>query len=148
MQTKYASPSDLAGPIENAVKSVDSSYNCNAYLCRGYQYEDNADNVHAVTSGEVITFHIDLVAGHHPGWANVSVIDLASNTAIGDPLVEWSNWPDSKSGPPRNDTDFTITIPDTLSTACDEGGKCAIQWYWWSDSNSQTYESCLDFYVK
>lgn len=60
---------DLAGPIENAMKSVDSTYKCNAYLCRGYQYEDNTDNVHAVKAGDVLTFHIDLVAGHHPGYA-------------------------------------------------------------------------------
>ncbi|RYC65913.1 hypothetical protein CHU98_g280 [Xylaria longipes] len=138
---------DLAGPIENAMSAADSSYKCNAYLCRGYQYEDNVDNVHAVKVGDVLTFHIDLVAGHHPGYANVSVVDLASNTVLGEPLVSWDNWPDSASGPPRNDTDFKVTIPNTLSTACNEGGKCAIQWYWWSISNSQTYESCLDFYV-
>ncbi|KAI1818007.1 hypothetical protein GGS20DRAFT_530540 [Poronia punctata] len=139
---------DLAGPIENAVKSADADYKCNAYLCRGYQYEDNEDNVHAVKANDEITFHIDLVAGHHPGYSNVSVVDLATNTVIGDPLVYWDDWPDATSGPPRNDTDFTVTIPDSLDTACDAGGKCAIQWYWWSESNSQTYESCLDFYVK
>ncbi|KAI1196762.1 hypothetical protein F5X97DRAFT_325161 [Nemania serpens] len=139
---------DLAGPIENAMKSVDSTYKCNAYLCRGYQYEDNQDNVRAVKAGDVLTFHIDLVAGHHPGYANVSVVDLASNKIIGNELVSWSNWPDSTSGPPRNDTDFKVTIPNTLSKACNTGGKCAIQWYWWSISNSQTYESCVDFYVK
>ncbi|KAI2629464.1 hypothetical protein GGS21DRAFT_545347 [Xylaria nigripes] len=139
---------DIAGPIEDAVDDADEDYHCNAYLCRGYQYEDNEDKVQAVKAGDVLTFHIDLIAGHHPGYANVSVVDLKSNTVIGDPLVKWDNWPDSKSGPPRNDTDFTATIPDTLGTACNEGGKCAIQWYWWSISNSQTYESCLDFYVE
>ncbi|KAI1152769.1 hypothetical protein F4825DRAFT_417903, partial [Nemania diffusa] len=138
---------DLAGPIENAMNAADASYKCNAYLCRGYQYEDNVDNVHAVKAGDVLTFHIDLVAGHHPGYANVSVVDLASNEIIGDELVSWADWPDSTSGPPRNDTDFKVTIPNTLATTCDVGGKCAIQWYWWSISNSQTYESCLDFYV-
>ncbi|KAI1825452.1 hypothetical protein F4861DRAFT_537919 [Xylaria intraflava] len=139
---------DITGPIENAMNSADADYNCNAYLCRGYQWEDNEDKVQVVQAGDVLTFHIDLVAGHHPGYANVSVVDLASNTVIGEPLVQWDNWPDSKSGPPRNDTDFQATIPDTLGTACDEGGKCAIQWYWWSISNSQTYESCVDFYVE
>ncbi|GAP82764.2 putative chitin binding protein [Rosellinia necatrix] len=135
---------DLAGPIENAMKAVDASYNCNAYLCRGYQYEDNVSKLKAVSAGDVLTFHIDLVAGHHPGYANVSVVNLASNTVIGAPLVSWADWPDSTSGPPRND----ITIPNTLASACDEGGKCAIQWFWWSISNSQTYESCVDFYVQ
>ncbi|KAJ8121884.1 hypothetical protein ONZ43_g1780 [Nemania bipapillata] len=95
---------DLAGPIENAMSAADANYKCNAYLCRGYQYEDNEDNVHAVKAGDVLTFHIDLVAGHHPGYANVSVVDLASNKIIGDELVSWANWPDSTSGPPRNDS--------------------------------------------
>ncbi|KAI1267455.1 hypothetical protein F5Y18DRAFT_303480 [Xylariaceae sp. FL1019] len=139
--------SDLAGPIENAVDSADANYNCNAYLCRGYQYEDNTSNVMALTAGDVIPCHIDLVAGHHPGWSNVSVVDLAANKIIGDELIYWADWPDSTSGPPRNDTDFNVTIPDGLGSACDEGGQCAIQWYWWSDSNDQTYESCLDFYI-
>ncbi|KAI8623617.1 hypothetical protein F5Y19DRAFT_481532 [Xylariaceae sp. FL1651] len=129
---------DITGPIENAMAYVDSDYNCNAYLCRGYQYEDNVDKVHALKAGDVLTSHIKLVAGHHPGYANVSVVDLASNVVIGDQLLYWANWPDSTSGPPRNDTDFNITIPGNLGSACDIGGKCAIQWYWWPISNSQT----------
>ncbi|KAH9896177.1 hypothetical protein F4778DRAFT_745366 [Xylariomycetidae sp. FL2044] len=139
---------DLAGPIENAVAVVDADYNCNLYLCRGYQYEDNIDNVQVVHAGDVMYFHIDLVAGHKPGYANVSVIDLAANTAIGEPLRSWDNWPDSASGPPRDDIDFNVTIPDSLTSSCSEGGQCAIQWYWYSQSNSQTYESCLDFYIE
>ncbi|TGJ82217.1 hypothetical protein E0Z10_g6565 [Xylaria hypoxylon] len=139
---------DRAGPIENAVTSTDSNYKCNAYMCRGYQYEDNVSKLRAVTAGEVIAFHIDLIAGHHPGYANVSIVNLATNKAIGTPLVNWADWPDSTSGPPRNDTDFTVTIPNTLATACDVGGKCAIQWFWYATGNKQTYESCVDFYVQ
>ncbi|KAL2783292.1 hypothetical protein BJX66DRAFT_345051, partial [Aspergillus keveii] len=60
---------DIAGPIENAMAKADADYNCNAYLCRGYQFDDNADNVLAVTAGEVLYFHVDLIAGHHPGYA-------------------------------------------------------------------------------
>lgn len=62
-------PTDIAGPIENAVEEADEDYNCNAYLCRGYQFEDNSDNVKVVKGGDVLDFHIDLVAGHHPGYA-------------------------------------------------------------------------------
>ncbi|EMR70538.1 putative chitin binding protein [Eutypa lata UCREL1] len=138
---------DIAGPIENAMEDVDADYNCNAFLCRGYQYEDNVDNVKEVKAGDLLDFHIDLIAGHHPGYANVSVIDLATNEAIGGPLRSWDNWPDSTSGPPRDDIDFNVTIPDTIASACDAGGKCAIQWYWYASGNEQTYESCLDFYV-
>lgn len=60
---------DIAGPIENAVAEADDDYNCNAYLCRGYQFEDNSDNVKVVKGGDVLYFHIDLIAGHHPGYA-------------------------------------------------------------------------------
>ncbi|KAI7780554.1 hypothetical protein LA080_015955 [Diaporthe eres] len=138
---------DPAGPIENSVKVADASYKCNLYLCRGYQYEDNTDKVQVYAAGDVVTFHVDLVAAHRPGWANVSVIDLASNKAIGDPVKVWDVWPDNVAGG-GDDVDFNITIPNSLGSACNAGGKCALQWFWWSNSNSQTYESCVDFYVK
>lgn len=60
---------DLAGPIENGVKNADEDYNCNAYLCRGYQYEDNEASLHTFSAGEVVDFHVDLIAGHRPGYA-------------------------------------------------------------------------------
>lgn len=63
---------DIAGPIENAMEDVDADYNCNAFLCRGYQYEDNVDNVKEVKAGDLLDFHIDLIAGHHPGYAVIS----------------------------------------------------------------------------
>ncbi|KAK8060970.1 hypothetical protein PG996_010900 [Apiospora saccharicola] len=139
---------DIASPIEDAMKKADVNYNCNAYLCRGYQLEDNLENVQSVKAGDVIDFHIALIAGHHPGYANVSVVDLTTNRVLGEPLRYWADWPDSTSGPPRNDIDFNVTIPETLSSACDMAGKCAIQWYWWASKNKQTYESCVDFYME
>ncbi|KAK8119999.1 uncharacterized protein PG998_004625 [Apiospora kogelbergensis] len=142
---------DTASPIEDAMKKADENYNCNAYLCRGYQLEDNLESVQAVKAGGVIDFHIDLIAGHHPGYAVSTfkvVVDLSTNQVIGEPLRYWADWPDSTSRPPRNDIDFNITIPETLSSACDVAGKCAIQWYWWASKNKQTYESCVDFYLE
>lgn len=68
--------SDIAGPIENAMEYVDDDYNCNAFLCRGYQFDDNSGNVHAVTTGDVLDFHIDLIAGHRPGYAVRNSEDL------------------------------------------------------------------------
>ncbi|GJC88030.1 hypothetical protein ColLi_10868 [Colletotrichum liriopes] len=141
--------SDTAGPIENAIKVADADYKCNLFLCRGYQYEDNEDNVRAVTTGEVIPFHIDLVAGHRPGHANISVIDLANNTVLGEPLITWDDWPTTNPDPlADNSADFNVTIPDNLASLCDVGGKCAIQWFWYAETNKQTYESCIDFYVE
>ncbi|KAH6635032.1 hypothetical protein B0J18DRAFT_36892 [Chaetomium sp. MPI-SDFR-AT-0129] len=136
---------DPAGPIENGVAQAGSSLGCNAYLCRGYQYEDNEAVPYGV--GEVVVFHVDLIAGHHPGFANVSVIDLATNTILGDPLKVWDDWPNATATTPRSDIDFNVTIPESLTSACDAGGKCAIQWYWYAGGNKQTYESCVDFYV-
>ncbi|KAI9148227.1 hypothetical protein HJFPF1_12054 [Paramyrothecium foliicola] len=137
---------DLAGPIEAAVKTVDSNYKCNAYVCRGYQYEDNKSNLHSFKAGDVVDFHVNLVAGHRPGYAkNVSIIDPVGNKVIGDPLKTWQAWPVNNPGPDRDDLDFKITIPEGLTSTCNEGGKCVIQWYWYSLSNSQTYESCVDF---
>lgn len=60
---------DLAGPIEVAVDAADADYNCNAYVCRGFQYEDNVDLLQTYQAGDVVDFHIDLIAGHRPGYA-------------------------------------------------------------------------------
>ncbi|PSN70549.1 hypothetical protein BS50DRAFT_662797 [Corynespora cassiicola Philippines] len=138
---------DIAGPIENAMAKADSSYKCDAYLCRGYQYEDNTDNVQAYKAGDVVDFHVNLVAGHRPGYANISVVDLAANKIIGEPLIEWGYWPCNSKNPCDNDIDFNVTIPDSLASTCAEGGQCALQWYWIATDKPQTYESCLDFTV-
>ena len=61
--------SDPAGPIENAMAKADASYKCNAYLCRGYQYEDNVGRVQHYSAGQIVPFFVDLVAAHKPGWA-------------------------------------------------------------------------------
>ncbi|KAK2768722.1 hypothetical protein FQN54_000578 [Arachnomyces sp. PD_36] len=139
---------DLAGPLEEVVEDADADFNCNVYVCRGYQYEDNEANLQTFQAGDVVDFHIDLVAGHRPGYANVTVIDPVKNVVIGAPLKTWEAWPVENPGPDRDDTDFTVTIPEDLGSVCTEGGNCAIQWYWYAEGNSQTYESCVDFIVK
>lgn len=60
---------DLAAPIEAAVATPGTDYKCNAYVCRGYQYEDNVERLQTYKAGDVVPFHINLVAGHRPGWA-------------------------------------------------------------------------------
>ncbi|KAL4876877.1 hypothetical protein BJY04DRAFT_222551 [Aspergillus karnatakaensis] len=111
------------------------------------QFEDNTDNVLEVSVGEVLYFHVDLIAGHHPGYAIVSIVDTATNSIIGDPLRPWDDWPNHLSGPPRDDIDYNVTIPDSLGTQCSSAGSCVIQWYWYASGNEQTYECCNDFYV-
>ncbi|KIY68190.1 hypothetical protein CYLTODRAFT_421860 [Cylindrobasidium torrendii FP15055 ss-10] len=140
---------DLTGPIENSLAVVDSSTTdaCNLLQCRGFTYADNKAKVQTYSVGDVVDFEIDLVA-HHTGYANVSVIDLASNTAI-ERLFTWPVYADSTLGPskwPKNDTEFSVTIPD-VSSECATAGACAIQWFWYATENSQTYESCVDFVI-
>lgn len=65
----YHGPSDPYEPIENALAKVHTDYNCNAYLCKGYQYTDNTAYLQTYKAGQVVTFHVDLVAAHKPGWA-------------------------------------------------------------------------------
>lgn len=138
---------DKTGPIENGVAKAGSELGCNPFLCRGYQYEDN--EAVEYQPGQVIDFHVDLVAGHHPGYAvsricqpcslshsmatwplrllmlsqatsffcyiivvltkvfleplkNVSIVDLETNTIIGNPLRSWDDYPNA-SETPRTD---------------------------------------------
>ncbi|KAK4121990.1 hypothetical protein N657DRAFT_103004 [Parathielavia appendiculata] len=137
---------DRAGPIEDGVAKAGADLKCNAFLCRGYQYEDNSATEYK--PGQVIDFKVDLIAGHRPGYANVSIVDLANNKIIGSPLRSWDSYPNATATTPRSDINFNVTIPRNLGTVCSTGGKCAIQWYWYATRNQQTYESCVDFYVK
>ncbi|KAF9031249.1 hypothetical protein BDZ89DRAFT_949010 [Hymenopellis radicata] len=140
---------DPYGPIEDAVKKIDSTYDaaaCHLYFCKGYQIEDNASNTRVYNVGDVVPMTVELVA-HHTGYANVSVVDLAAQVPLAR-LLTWSVYANSSLGPskwPANETSFSVTIPDTLGDACKEAGACAIQWYWYATENSQTYESCIDF---
>ncbi|KAF8885217.1 hypothetical protein BD779DRAFT_1673850 [Infundibulicybe gibba] len=140
--------SDIYGPIENAVKKIDSGYNataCHLFFCRGYQYADNTANTRAYKPGTVVNMLVDLEA-HHTGYANVSIFDLATQKAIGSPLMNWPVYANDTLGPadwPANETNFNVVIPN-LGTKCSAPGACAIQW-WWYGYNGQTYESCVDF---
>lgn len=60
---------DLAGPIEEASKVADADYACDVYACRGYQFEDNESALQTYQAGDVVSFHVDLIAGHRPGYA-------------------------------------------------------------------------------
>lgn len=64
------------------MKLAEADYNCDAFLCRGYTYEDNVDNVRVVKAGDVIDFHVDMIAGHRPGYA---VSGLPTQPCLIDP---------------------------------------------------------------
>ncbi|KAK3290855.1 uncharacterized protein B0H64DRAFT_446675 [Chaetomium fimeti] len=89
----------------------------------------------------------DLIAVVSTGkCANTSIIDTTTNSAIGEPLRSWDQWPaviTGATGPTA--INFDVTIPDTLRPSCNKAGKCVMQWYWYAVENEQTYESCVDF---
>ncbi|KAG7442147.1 uncharacterized protein BT62DRAFT_906694 [Guyanagaster necrorhizus] len=134
--------------VENAAAKIDSDYNataCYLFFCRGYQYEDNVDSTRVYATGQVVPFAVDIEA-HHTGYANVSVVNLATQTPIAR-LFTWDVYANDSLGPsqwPKNESSFNVTIPD-LGDTCTTASACAIQWWWYATKNVQTFESCVDF---
>ncbi|KAI1180269.1 hypothetical protein F4777DRAFT_307028 [Nemania sp. FL0916] len=134
--------------------AADSGYDaaqCNLWLCRGVQVGDNLANVQNYTAGQSVNVKIALSIPH-AGSANVSVVDTKTNTIIGEPLISWAaGYADERQfysqTLPANQTDFNVTIPDTLGAQCAAAGDCVIQWWWYGNGAKQTYEACIDFTV-
>ncbi|KAL4871217.1 hypothetical protein BDV12DRAFT_164419 [Aspergillus spectabilis] len=143
---------DRAGNIQGElqVASGQSDYDttaCDIWLCKGYKFADNTDNVQSYTAGQVVDVVVDIVAPH-TGVANVSIVDTATNSVIGAPLISWDEgYASTATGVTEDETNFSITIPDDLGSQCAEAGACVIQWYWFAEDIDQTYESCVDFTV-
>ncbi|KAI0132410.1 hypothetical protein BJ170DRAFT_592367 [Xylariales sp. AK1849] len=137
--------SDSYGNIqgEEQLVSTDFTDECNLWLCKGMQYADNTNNVQSYTAGEVVAMTYDIRAPH-TGVANVSIVDTASNSVIGDALLSWDVYASNSASIPANETSFSVTMPD-LGSQCSMAGACVIQHYWYSESAGQTYESCVDF---
>ena len=95
---------------------------CNLWLCKGYQFADNAANVQSYTAGQVIDLDV-WIRIPHSGHANVSVVDTASNSVIGEPLIAWPNNYAASANPPADQTNFSIEIPE-LGDKCTEAGAC------------------------
>ncbi|KAH8880825.1 hypothetical protein GQ53DRAFT_522335 [Thozetella sp. PMI_491] len=124
----------------------DKGYNsakCNLYLCKGFQFEDNKDQVQKYKPGDVIDMEV-FIRIPHKGYANVSVVDLAANKPIGEPLKTWASNYAASLDNPKDQTSFSVKVP-SLDGKCTTPGACAIQWYWFGQG--QTYESCIDFVV-
>lgn len=120
---------------------------CHLWQCRGYQFDDaTADSIQSFTAGEKVPFVVD-VAAPHTGVANVSVIDLAANSVIGDALISWDSYASTATGVQPGDENFSVTIPSDLPSTCSSKGGCALQWWWDARSIDQTYISCVDFVV-
>lgn len=120
---------------------------CHLWQCRGYQFDDaTADSIQSFTAGQKVPFVVD-VAAPHTGVANVSVIDLAANSVIGDALISWDEYASTATGVKDSDENFSVTIPSDLPSTCATKGGCALQWWWDARSIDQTYISCVDFVV-
>lgn len=117
----------------------------NAFLCRGAQFEDNANNVQQFKAGQVVQMKA-LIPIPHAGPMNVSVVSTATNAVIAGPLISFDVYADeSLAALPPNNTDFSVTMPNITAAACGQAGQCVLQWFWFGTNAKQTYESCVDF---
>jgi hypothetical protein len=143
--------SDNYGNIQGElqVAKTQSDYNeaeCNIWQCKGFKFADNTANVQSWAAGQTVDFKFD-VRAPHTGTANVSIVNTATNTIIGEPLITYADFADNSKTIPANETAFTITIPSDLGDTCATAGACVVQHYWNAASIDQTYESCVDFTV-
>lgn len=115
-------------------------------MCKGAQFADNQKNVQQFSAGQVVPFKAALPIPHE-GPANVSIIDTATNTVIGLPLIEFDTYADENLAVlPLNNTAFKVQMPTNLAVgACEVAGACTMQWFWFGTNAQQTYENCVDF---
>ncbi|CCO35686.1 hypothetical protein BN14_09804 [Rhizoctonia solani AG-1 IB] len=128
---------DAAGPIESEIARIGSDFN---------PFSDNQATIQSYKPGQVVNIDLDIINHHSPGYANVSVIDSATNTRVGQPLIAWNPYFASGYPYPKSEENFNITIPE-LNGKCKVAGECVIQYHWYSTGSSQTYQNCIDFTV-
>ncbi|KAF5538783.1 hypothetical protein FNAPI_10976 [Fusarium napiforme] len=147
-QPFYQQSSDINGNVQGIKQVVGSNFNakeCNLWLCKGFQFDDNKDNVQSYKLGEKIDFDVN-IAAPHTGYANVSVVKTSTDKMIGEPLIEFENYA-ANAGLNPNNTAFSVTLPESLGGECTKAGDCVLQWFWDAPDINQTYESCVDFVV-
>ncbi|RPA97689.1 hypothetical protein L873DRAFT_1828911 [Choiromyces venosus 120613-1] len=140
---------DAAGPVELLLQSASSIVDaraCNLFLCKGYQFDDNVNNVQSFALGETVNMQVQIIAPH-TGYANVSIVDTKSNTIKGSELISWDNYASTSTGVTADETNFSIVIPQDLA-GCAPPAECVIQWFWFAPPGvQQTYEGCVDFVI-
>ncbi|KAK3389834.1 hypothetical protein B0H63DRAFT_104712 [Podospora didyma] len=133
--------SDGTIPLESVSSPLAS---CKLDLCRGALFADNVNRVQQFSVGQVVALTAILPIPHE-GPANVSIVQTATNSVLGQPLIVFDSYADeSLAVLPANNTAFSVTIPAT-GAACVTPGDCVLQWFWFGTSAKQTYESCIDF---
>jgi predicted carbohydrate-binding protein with CBM5 and CBM33 domain len=125
MVTFYKSDNTSYPEALKRSKGWDTGYNaakCNLYLCKGFQFDDNKDNVHKYKAGEEVNMEV-FIRIPHKGYANVSVVDLQANSVIGEPLKVWKDNYAASLNNPVDQTKFSVRIPE-LSGKCTEANQC------------------------
>ncbi|KAH8112845.1 hypothetical protein DFH11DRAFT_1728196 [Phellopilus nigrolimitatus] len=117
---------------------------CQLFLCKGTQFADNTANVQRFSQGQTVPMEV-FIQAPHTGVANVSVVNLKTNSVIGSPLIYWSDYASTSHTIPANNTQFSVTIPTDLGSTCSTAGDCALQWWWDARPIDQTYMACVDF---
>jgi hypothetical protein len=115
-------PEALLRANPGGLKAPYDPKNCNLWLCKGYQFADNTAKVQSYTAGQVVDVDV-WIRIPHKGYANVSVVDTASNSVIGTPLIAWPDNYAASANPPADQTKFSIKIPE-LGDKCTEAGAC------------------------
>ena len=96
---------------------------CNLWLCKGYQFADNAANVQSYTVGQSVDMEVNIRIPHR-GYANVSVVDTSTNSVVGTPLLVWGDGYAASAQPPADQTRFSVKIPAEAEGRCVEAGVC------------------------
>ena len=148
MQVYYNQMGDNYGNVQGElqVAATQNDYKedpCNIWMCKGFKFADNKDNVQSYSAGETVPITVDIRAPH-TGYANVSIVKTSTNTMISDILKSWDVYASTSSPIPDGNENFEITMPD-VGGECATAGDCVIQWYWNAPDIDQTYESCIDF---
>ncbi|RMY56046.1 hypothetical protein D0865_03851 [Hortaea werneckii] len=149
MQVYYNQMGDNYGNVQGELQVASSQDDykadpCNIWMCKGFKFDDNKDNVQSYTPGQNVDFTVDIRAPH-TGYANVSIVKTSSNTMISDMLKKWDVYASTSTPVPDTDKEFSITMPTDLGDECATAGDCVIQWYWNAPDIDQTYEACVDF---
>ncbi|KNG51028.1 chitin binding protein [Stemphylium lycopersici] len=137
--------SDHYGNIQGALQNLQGDHpDCRMWQCKGIPFSD-AGEIFEYTAGQKIPMKVEIRAPHD-GSANVSIVNIATDKVIGEPLISWDEYALTSSPMSAHPdwTSFEITMPD-VSSECANKGDCVIQWFWDAPSIDQTYESCIDF---
>jgi Lytic polysaccharide mono-oxygenase, cellulose-degrading len=110
--------------IGSSQKDFDPT-SCDVSLCKGLQFDDNSANAQNFTAGQVVPITVDIQA-KHTGTANVSIVDTATNKMISNQLIYFPIYASTATDLPKNQTQFSITMPD-VSSQCGAAGACVVQ---------------------